>query len=728
MPKVTIFPNAKNPNNPYIIDSQQVVELIRSGKWADKVEKLNSFPRGSAEQGEFKRTQLPAVAWQGEFTYRNESGILTHSGLVAVDIDNLPPDEMERYIKMLTANKYTHILFRSPRMNGLKVIIRIPADIEHHKEYVGAIGDQYRKHAPKYYDHYDDLARLCFVSHDPDIYYNPDSEVFTSKAKIKKPTQGQPSTAHVPENIVSTFNRVRAWADKGSTYADSNKHCHLIRLFTACNRYGIPPDQAATLAYNHYGNMQGCEPVRLSDFENRADSVYRLYSEQNGTAKFDESTPVIIIPPPHEDPPEDPNVKGRFPIEVFPGAIPSFIKALNESLNYSHDFTSIAIMFTMATINGNKVKLRVKPEWNAPTIFWFAAVGEPGTMKSHPIRTILDPIKHIDSESKKFYDQQYEEYEHELAEAKGKNKVSVRKPNFRQILISDITLESLHEVHDHNKRGLGLYRDELVGFLFDMNRYRSGSDEQFWLESFNNGSYTVNRVSKRPSIVEDTNINIIGTIQPSVFSKVSRDNSGNGLVDRFLYTTSERSIYPMTLNTLDEGWIKWWRESIININRTFDYLDKVDGVLIDMTPAAAQKIIEVDTRVCDMQKSDDLTDALKNYLNKYKTYMPRFTLLMALMDHCFESKELIVEPHHVERADRIMQYFFDSARTIFSEAERSTEMKNVINMNVKKGMTKYEQILHLHAKGYKNADIARMVNVTRVYVGKTLNDKPGASK
>lgn len=722
MTPVTLFPNAKTTDSPQYLDTADLVGYIRDGKWRAQIERLNSYQYDSPEQREYKRTNLPGIVWQGEFTYRNDKSCTAHSGLVAIDIDHLPPDELVRYRDLITANRYTHILFRSPRGDGLKVIIRIPPSIEDHKSHLAAIGQQYRQHAPKYYDHFDDLSRLCFVSYDPDIYYNPDSEVFTAKARAPTRDHTARVKVNVPEDVQSTFNRIRAWADKGSAYIDTNKHKHLVRVFSACNRYGIPQDDAVRLAYNHYHDTPGASPVSFSDYENRADSVYRLYVADHGTVKFDDdppaqvTIPAPVIRPPDEPPPPQP---GRFPIEVFPGDIPAFIQTLNKSLNYSLDFTAISIMFTIATINGNKVKLKVKEQWIAPTIFWFAAVGEPGTMKSHPISTVIEPINIIDSLSKTEYDHQYEEYEQELAQSK--SKTTIRRPVFRQILINDITLESLHEVHSFNRRGLGLYRDELMGFLHDMNRYHKGSDEQFWLESFNNKSYTVNRVSKRPVRIEDTNINIIGTIQPSVFSNLNKNNSGNGLVDRFLYTSAEREIYPMTLNTLDPGWMKWWTDSIMNIHQSLTYLTKDDTVILEMSQQASAKLIEVDTRVCAMQRSDELSDGLKNYLNKYKTYMPRFTLLMALLDHTFTGAPLEVTASHVERANTIMQYFFQSARTIFSEAEKTSEINDVIS--TRKGMTKSEKILHLHSKGYKNVDIAKMTKVSPVYVWRVIKSK-----
>ena len=265
------------------------MQWIRTGKYKDLIDQLNSLDPDSKEQREFKSTQLPGIVWQGQFDYRDSVDIVQHSGLVAIDIDHLPPDEMAKYRKMISANKYTYAMFTSPRRDGLKVIIRIPPDIENHREYVAAIGQQYKKHAYKYYDHFDDICRLCFVSYDPDIYFNPDCQVFSERVKLKVFTTQSQDISQIASDIQYTFNRVMVWADKNSDYTDGNKHKHLIKLFTACNRTGVPKDDAVRMAYNRYAATEGCDPVSMDDYANRADSVYRLYEHEFGTKTFDDS-------------------------------------------------------------------------------------------------------------------------------------------------------------------------------------------------------------------------------------------------------------------------------------------------------------------------------------------------------------------------------------------------------------------------------------------------------
>src|SRR5262249_46980343 len=64
--------------------------------------------------------------------------------------------------------------------------------------------------------------------------------------------------------------------------------------------------------------------------------------------------------------------------------------------------------------------------------------------------------------------------------------------------------------HDH--RGL-LVRDELSALFTNMSRYSGGQDNEFWLESWNGDSYTVERM-QRTLHVDHLLIGIVGGMQP----------------------------------------------------------------------------------------------------------------------------------------------------------------------------------------------------------------------
>ena len=405
----------------------------------------------------------------------------------------------------------------------------------------------------------------------------------------------------------------------------------------------------------------------------------------------------------------------NFPIEVFPEGVQKYITALNEALNYSPDFLALSAMFTISICNGNKTKLRVKNGWVAPSVFWFAIVGEPGTMKSHPVGMMISPINQIDRDSKAVYDEQMDEW----------NKIDKdrkpRKPRFKQMLISDYTLEALHDVHDFNKRGIGLYKDELVGFLNDMNKYRKGSDEQFWLESFNNKSYVVNRVTKEPIFIEDININIIGTIQPLTLNQVVKDFTGNGLVDRFLYSRAESKIYPMSRLDVNNEWIDWWKARVIEASRYYRYTDKNDTQIIEISDEAMDLLYECDKALIDMQNSEGITLNMKGYLNKMKTYLPRFALLMSIFDCVFEGMSSNVDRTHMEKAWKIITYFIESAKSVFNEAEQTMEISSVAKSMF--GMTKKEKTIQLYKKGFKQHEICKELNSPREVVSRIISQQ-----
>lgn len=400
-----------------------------------------------------------------------------------------------------------------------------------------------------------------------------------------------------------------------------------------------------------------------------------------------------------------------FPIEVFPKVIRDYILELNRTLNFHIDFSSAAAMFTLATINGNKMKLKVKNGWEAPTIFWFACVGYPGTIKTHPVKMLTKPITLLDAISKSSYDEEMRHYDPDKKQI---------KPKFKQMLISDYTLEALHSIHDINKRGIGLYKDELKGFLNDMNKYRKGSDEEFWLESFNNGSYIVNRVTKEPIMINNICINIIGTIQHDVLNKVIVDYAGNGLIDRFLFTSAESTVYPISDQEINDKFFNTWSELICNVNNDFKYTDSSCTEIIRMSPETFKVYQKIDLEYVTIQNDENYSQEMKNYLSKMKTYVPRFALLLAIMEGVCEGTYIEVTTEHMINAKKVADYFVKTAESVYSLNSVSVDIKEM--EQGMRGMSRKEKIIKLFQKGIKQGDLAKYFGISRQAVNKQLKN------
>jgi hypothetical protein len=384
------------------------------------------------------------------------------------------------------------------------------------------------------------------------------------------------------------------------------------------------------------------------------------------------------------------------------------------------------MMSAMAVLIGNTFKLRVKTGWNAPLIFWFSIIGEPGTLKSHPLKVAYDPLKKIDMQQKAVWDiemDKFKEYERNKDKPENKNMEPMNKPKFMQTIISDYTIESLYPIHDYNKRGIGLYRDELVGFLNDMNKYRKGSDEQFWLESFNNSSYTVNRVTKDPILLSDICINVIGTIQPEVLFKEIRNRDGNGFIDRFLFTEAEKTVTPINDIHIDAGWFTWWDEICKNTNHYAYYNSKEDEIIYDFSPEAFKRFIEIDVIFCDLQNGADADTNLKSYISKLKTYLPRFALMVCMLDTFIDgvNSQKLVTLDHLERAYKLIEYFLQTGRKVFANVKTSGEIGGVVS--TMRGKTNRDKIVELFKMGYKKADIIKESKCSKTYVYNVLREE-----
>lgn len=411
---------------------------------------------------------------------------------------------------------------------------------------------------------------------------------------------------------------------------------------------------------------------------------------------------------------EEIKISTNFPIEVFPEFIQQYISELNKTLNFHPDFLAAAVLFTVATLSGNKYKLQVKKGWEAAPIFWFACVGFPGTIKTHPLKAITRPLTIIDAENKKLYD---DEMAHWNPEATPRQP----KPKFRQLLISDYTIEALHHIHEFNKRGIGLYKDELNGFLNDMNKYRKGSDLEFWLESFNNGSYIVNRATKEPILITDICINMIGTIQHEVLSSVISQYSGNGFVDRFLFTAPENKVYPLNNLEISEDFETKWEWFVRKLNQSFVYFDKDSTETIRMSPEAFQKYQQLDQEYVAIQSAEQTSRGMKNYLSKMKTYVPRFALLLSIIQSMEENLYIEVTVKHMEDAGKIADYFIGTAKETFQINSEQAEIKQLVSSY--KGLTRNEQIKKLHDKGIKQTHLALFFGVSRPTIAKILKNK-----
>src|SRR5262249_26110462 len=87
-----------------------------------------------------------------------------------------------------------------------------------------------------------------------------------------------------------------------------------------------------------------------------------------------------------------------------------------------------------------------------------------------------------------------------------------------QIYISNATVQRLGELLQARPQGMLLLMDELAALFTNMSRYSGGQDNEFWLEAWNGGSCTVERMS-RSLCINHLLVGVVGGVQPDKLAR-----------------------------------------------------------------------------------------------------------------------------------------------------------------------------------------------------------------
>ena len=174
--------------------------MITSNKWAQTTAYLRSLLPN--QRHKIKCTQFNFVTFSGIFTQRKAANLVRHSNLLCFDYDHVGDIEQLRHIRQqLIADTAldVQLLFRSPSGNGLKVVV-------HRNIYREGMSlqDVLHRHTAEYQrishhiwlthqlqaDKTIDIARACFLCHDPEAFIKLPLVVSTINRQLSTDSSG----------------------------------------------------------------------------------------------------------------------------------------------------------------------------------------------------------------------------------------------------------------------------------------------------------------------------------------------------------------------------------------------------------------------------------------------------------------------------------------------------------------------------------------------------------
>jgi hypothetical protein len=227
---------------------------------------------------------------------------------------------------------------------------------------------------------------------------------------------------------------------------------------------------------------------------------------------------------------------GLFPLHVFHDRIKPYIDILATDYDLPRSYIGTMFLTGYSSAIGTAAVACEGQDNMSFFPIWSCLVGISSAGKSLVNNKVLGPLYEMQAE----YDKQWAEDVQDL-EASARVKMQMK-----QLIIRDVHVPTIMRyVMPDNPKGIMKDADEILEWINGMNATskngKEGTDEQFYLSSWNCRKYSAIRTMKDKYVIGRPFINVTGGVQPSVAPKLFANNRDTtGFIFRVLFAPPER--------------------------------------------------------------------------------------------------------------------------------------------------------------------------------------------
>lgn len=377
--------------------------------------------------------------------------------------------------------------------------------------------------------------------------------------------------------------------------------------------------------------------------------------------------------------------RNHYPLEVFHPKLSPFLENLTspEGFDIPSPFVGTDILTALSTAIGTGYKISTNGKDGVHLVIWSCKVGISSSGKTLSWNKIGAPLRKIQDN----YDKHWE------IEKQGKTDSELIGLRMPMLFIRDIVVNTLmRQIMPKNPKGLLKDADELIEWINGMNSMskKEGTDEQFWLSSWNCTPYSAIRAGNQKFTSPRPFINVNGGTQYSVLPEFFRKNRDtSGFIFRLLFCRpkEDRIAEPNTFFVMPVEAEIFYTESINKIYTQITVENADDEPRLIKVSMDASELYNswVKKKISIINSMEDIhdKDIHSSILGKIKEYILRFAGILAISDKALDGDmidgELICNFNPIEHADKFVmeraiklgEYYFNEAVDIYNMVQKA---------------------------------------------------------
>lgn len=262
----------KSYNDPIPVEIN-ISTFLSSRKFKQQVDEIRQ--NTNKKERDKLKALLPAITPSGTFKYRNEVGLIKHSGQIQFDIDYSQNDHIDNFeLLSQELGKLSFVSYCGLSCSGYGIWGLVPiAYPDKHKLHLQALKNIMKSYDIKMDNAPSNVASLRGYTYDDEAFINPNAKVFTY---IHKQVEIKVYSKNTDSTIEQRFTRAIKKTQEHELFVDGSKHCFLVKLAGYCNAVGIDMETCIQLVEENFRRLT-TDSINL---EKPIINVYKGYKNQ----------------------------------------------------------------------------------------------------------------------------------------------------------------------------------------------------------------------------------------------------------------------------------------------------------------------------------------------------------------------------------------------------------------------------------------------------------------